>query len=54
MRMAPAFLSKTYWRGVPVWAVIVSNALGLLALITIAAGGGKVFGYFVKIGRAHV
>lgn len=46
---APRFFGKTYLRGVPVYAAIASNALGLIALSTIASGGGTVFGYLVNL-----
>ena len=48
-RRAPRFFGKTYLKGVPVYAVIASNAVGLLALTTISEGGGKVFGYLTTL-----
>jgi amino acid transporter len=49
MGRAPAFLKKTVFGGVPIYAALVSNAVGLLALINVASGAGKVFGYIIDI-----
>ncbi len=49
---APKFLLWTPFRGVPVWAAIVSNLVGLLALINVAAGAGKVFNYLISLSGA--
>lgn len=46
---APKFLSRTHFRGVPVYAAIASNLVGLIALTTISEGGGKVFGYLTTL-----
>lgn len=46
---APRFLGKTHFRGVPMYAAIASNAIGLIALATISEGGGKVFGYLISL-----
>jgi yeast amino acid transporter len=46
---APKFLSRTHFRGVPVYAVIASNLVGLIGLTTISEGGGKVFGYLTTL-----
>lgn len=46
---APEFLGKTPWRGVPIYAAIASNLVGLIALTTISEGGGKVFGYLTTL-----
>lgn len=49
---APKFLAKTGWKGVPVNAAIASNAVGLLALLNISNGAGKVFSYLISISGA--
>ena len=49
---APKFLKKTAFRGVPVPAAIVSNAVGLLALINVASGAGAVFSYIISLSGA--
>ncbi|KAI2464791.1 amino acid permease/ SLC12A domain-containing protein [Annulohypoxylon bovei var. microspora] len=46
---APAVFARTTGNGVPVYAIVFSNALGLLALLNIAATPGKVFTYLVTI-----
>ncbi|OTA59608.1 hypothetical protein K449DRAFT_423799 [Hypoxylon sp. EC38] len=49
---APAFFARTTSNGVPVNAIVFSNALGLLALLNIAATPGKVFTYLISISGA--
>jgi yeast amino acid transporter len=49
---APKFLLWTPFRGVPVWSAVVSNLVGLLALINIASGAGKVFSYIISLSGA--
>jgi len=49
MGRAPKFLVKTHFGGVPVYAALVTNAVGLVALINIASGAGKVFGYLISL-----
>lgn len=49
---APAFLKKTTTRGVPIYAAILSNLMGLVALINAASGAGTAFGYIVDIAGA--
>jgi amino acid transporter len=46
---APKFFAKTTQRGVPIYAVIVSGTLGLIALINIGTGSGIVFTYLITI-----
>ncbi|KAK3054313.1 hypothetical protein LTR09_004581 [Extremus antarcticus] len=46
---APRLFRKTHFGGVPVYAAVASNAVGLIALSTISEGGGKVFGYLVNL-----
>lgn len=49
---APKFLLWTPFRGVPVWAAVASNLVGLLALINIASGAEKVFSYIISLSGA--
>ena len=49
---APKFLKKTGWKGVPVYAAMASNLVGLLALINIASGAGAVFTYIISLSGA--
>ncbi|KAF2495423.1 arginine permease-like protein [Lophium mytilinum] len=46
---APAFLSKTNRRGVPVYAVAVTSAFGLLGFMNLSSNGGDVFNWFLNI-----
>jgi amino acid transporter len=46
---APKIFAKTTSKGVPIYAVIISNTLGLIALINQGAGAGQVFTYLVTI-----
>ena len=52
LRRAPKFLKKTGFKGVPVYAAAISNAVGLLALINVASGAGAVFTYIVSLSGA--
>ncbi|KAI1416490.1 amino acid permease/ SLC12A domain-containing protein [Hypoxylon sp. FL1857] len=49
---APTFFAQTTTNGVPVNAIVFSNALGLIALLNIAATPGKVFTYLISISGA--
>jgi amino acid transporter len=49
---APAIFARTSKNGVPIYAVVFSNFLGLLALLNYTAGAGHVFTYLVDIGGA--
>ncbi|KAI1102060.1 amino acid permease/ SLC12A domain-containing protein [Jackrogersella minutella] len=49
---APAFFARTTGNGVPVNAIVFSNALGLIALLNIAATPGRVFTYLLDISGA--
>lgn len=46
---APKIFARTTSRGVPMYAVIVTNTLGLIALINTGTGAGAVFTYLVTI-----
>ncbi|PMD48146.1 amino acid permease [Hyaloscypha variabilis F] len=49
---APAIFAKTTKNGVPVYAVVFSNFLGLIAMLNYSAGTGQVFTYLVDISGA--
>ncbi|KAJ5160722.1 amino acid permease [Penicillium canariense] len=49
---APAFLKKTTSRGVPIYAAILSNLMGLVAIMNVASGAGTAFGYILDIAGA--
>lgn len=49
---APKFFAKTTANGTPVNAIILSNFLGLIALLNYTAGAGKVFTYLIDIAGA--
>ncbi|KAI0475153.1 amino acid permease/ SLC12A domain-containing protein [Xylariaceae sp. FL0804] len=52
-RRAPAVFARTTARGgVPVAAIVFSHALGLIALLNVAAGPGRVFTYLIDISGA--
>lgn len=52
MGRAPAILGKTTSKGVPIYAAILSNLMGLLALINVASGAGTAFTYILDIAGA--
>ncbi|KAI1267956.1 amino acid permease/ SLC12A domain-containing protein [Xylariaceae sp. FL1019] len=49
---APKFFAKTTKNGVPVYAIVFSNTLGLISLLNVASSPGKVFGYLISISGA--
>lgn len=49
---APAIFGKTTKNGVPIYAVVFSNTLGLIAILNYSAGTGQVFTYLVDISGA--
>ncbi|KAI0174379.1 amino acid permease [Pestalotiopsis sp. NC0098] len=49
---APKFFAKTMANGTPLRAIIFSNALGLISILNVASGPGKVFTYLVDISGA--
>ncbi|KAI4604102.1 General amino acid permease [Pestalotiopsis sp. 9143b] len=49
---APRFFAKTMANGTPLRAIIFSNALGLISILNVASGPGKVFTYLVDISGA--
>ncbi|KAK6207076.1 Hexaprenyldihydroxybenzoate methyltransferase, mitochondrial [Pestalotiopsis sp. IQ-011] len=49
---APRFFAKTMANGTPLRAIVFSNALGLISILNVASGPGKVFTYLVDISGA--
>ena len=46
---APKFFAKTSANGTPVNAIVLSNGLGLIAILNMKAGPGQVFTYLIDI-----
>ena len=46
---APKFLGKTNSRGVPVYAIIFTNAFGAQSMMNISTGASKAYGYIVNL-----
>lgn len=46
---APRFFAQTTKSGTPVYALVFSNALGLIAMLNYRVGTGKIFTYVVNI-----
>ena len=48
-RKAPAFLGYTNKRGVPVYAIILTNLFGALSMMNNSTGAAKAYGYIVNL-----
>jgi amino acid transporter len=46
---APRFLGWTDKRGVPVFAILFTNALGALSMMNVSTGAAKAYGYIVNL-----
>lgn len=46
---APAVFAKTSKNGTPIYALVFSNALGLIAMLNYSVGTGKIFTYLTNI-----
>jgi amino acid transporter len=46
---APRFLGRTTRRGVPVYAIILTNAFGALSMMNISTGASKAYSYIVNL-----
>jgi len=46
---APRFLGYTNKRGVPVYAILFTNACGALSMMNISTGASKAYGYIVNL-----
>ena len=51
-KRAPAIFARTTSNGTPVYALVLSNGLGLIAMLNYKAGPGVVFGYLISIAGA--
>lgn len=47
--MAPRFLGYTNSRGVPVWAVLLTNAFGALSMMNVSTGASQAYTYIVNL-----
>jgi amino acid transporter len=48
-RMAPKFLGYTNGRGVPVFAIILTNLVGALSMMNLSTGASKAYSYIVNL-----
>lgn len=46
---APRILGWTNSRGVPVWATLITNAVGSIAMMNVSTGAAKAYGYIVNL-----
>lgn len=46
---APSILGRTTRSGVPIYALVLSNAIALISLLNVSSGSGKVFTYLINI-----
>lgn len=46
---APRFLGYTNSRGVPVWAIILTNAVGALSMMNVSTGAAQAYTYIVNL-----
>ncbi|KHN98621.1 general amino acid permease AGP3 [Metarhizium album ARSEF 1941] len=46
---APKFLGRTNKRGVPVWAIVLTNAVGSISMMNVSTGASKAYGYIVNL-----
>ncbi|RCI14305.1 hypothetical protein L249_5936 [Ophiocordyceps polyrhachis-furcata BCC 54312] len=46
---APSFIGWTNRTGVPVWAIVITNAFGAIAMMNVSTGASKAYGYIVNL-----
>ncbi|KAM3520186.1 hypothetical protein NHJ13051_007009 [Beauveria bassiana] len=46
---APRFLGKVNKMGVPVWAILLTNAVGAISMMNISTGAAKAYSYIVNL-----
>lgn len=46
---APKFLGRVNSRGVPVWAILLTNAVGSISMMNVSTGAAKAYGYIVNL-----
>ncbi|KAG6048742.1 hypothetical protein E4U17_007051 [Claviceps sp. LM77 group G4] len=46
---APRFVGKTDKRGVPIWAIVITNAVGSISMMNVSTGASKAYSYIVNL-----
>lgn len=46
---APRFIGWTNKRGVPVWAILITNAVGAISMMNMSTGASEAYGYIVDL-----
>ncbi|KAG6005522.1 hypothetical protein E4U21_007848 [Claviceps maximensis] len=46
---APSFIGRTDKRGVPVWAIVLTNAVGSISMMNVSTGASKAYSYIVNL-----
>ncbi|KAH7310426.1 amino acid permease/ SLC12A domain-containing protein [Stachybotrys elegans] len=46
---APSILGWTNGRGVPVWAIVLTNAVGSISMMNVSTGASRAYGYIVNL-----
>ncbi|KAK9444305.1 general amino acid permease AGP3 [Metarhizium brunneum] len=46
---APRFIGRTNKKGVPVWAIVLTNAVGSISMMNVSTGASKAYGYIVNL-----
>ncbi|KND87550.1 General amino acid permease AGP3 [Tolypocladium ophioglossoides CBS 100239] len=46
---APRFIGWTNKMGVPVWAILITNAVGTISMMNVSTGASKAYGYIVNL-----
>jgi amino acid transporter len=46
---APRFIGWTNNRGVPVWAILLTNAVGSISMMNVSTGAAKAYSYIVNL-----
>ena len=46
---APRFIGRTNKGGVPIWAILITNAVGAISMMNVSTGASKAYGYIVNL-----
>ncbi|GAO19568.1 uncharacterized protein UV8b_00160 [Ustilaginoidea virens] len=46
---APRFIGWTNKQGVPVWAILITNAVGSISMMNVSTGASRAYGYIVNL-----
>ncbi|KAK5996647.1 General amino acid permease AGP3 [Cladobotryum mycophilum] len=46
---APRFLGKVNKRGVPVWSILLTNAVGAISMMNVSTGASKAYSYIINL-----